>query len=91
MQPQTQPTLPSVTAAQALIRGEPGAGMQLLNSLFLRAAIVAPALYLTGTKNKWRLALQTAAVVGAIEVVVLANIARQIKRQASASGQEGTR
>ncbi len=91
MQPQTQPTLPSVTAAQALIRGEPGAGMKILNSLFLRAAIVAPALYLTGTKNKWRLALQTAAVVGAIEVVVLANLARQIKAQASASAQEGAR
>jgi hypothetical protein len=50
--------------------------------LLLRAAIVAPALYLTGTKNKWRLALQTAAVVGAIEVVVLANIARQMRLQA---------
>jgi len=45
----------------------------------LRSAIVAPALYLTGTKNKWRLALQTAAVVGAIELVVLANVARQMK------------
>lgn len=56
--------------------------MKLLNSLFLRAAIVAPALYLTGTKDKWRLALQTAAVVGAIEVVVLTNIARQMKAQA---------
>jgi hypothetical protein len=82
MQPQTAPTLPSVTAAQAVIRGDPGAGMLLLNSLFLRAAIVAPALYFTGTKDKWRLAFQTAAVVGAIEVVVLANIARQMKAQA---------
>lgn len=74
-----QPTLPSVTAAQAVIRGDPGAGMMLVNSLLLRSAIVAPALYLTGTKNKWRLALQTAAVVGAIELVVLANVARQMK------------
>lgn len=77
-----QPTLPSVTAAQAVLAGEPGAGMKLVNSLLLRAAIVAPALYLTGTKNKWRLAFQTAAVVGAIELVVLANIARQVKAQA---------
>jgi hypothetical protein len=77
--PVNQPTLPSVTAAQAVIRGDPGAGMMLVNSLLLRSAIVAPALYLTGTKNKWRLALQTAAVVGAIELVVLANVARQMK------------
>lgn len=85
MNPQcpAQPTLPSVTTAQAVIKGEAGAGMKLLNSLFLRAAIVAPALYLTGTKNKWRLAFQTAAVVGAIELVVLANIARQMKAQAN--------
>ena len=76
-----QPTLPSVTAARAVLAGEPGAGMKLINSLLLRAAIVAPALYLTGTKNKWRLAFQTAAVVGAIEVVVLANVARQVKAQ----------
>jgi hypothetical protein len=81
MQPQTEPTLPSVTAARSLLAGEPGSGMKLINSLLLRAAIVAPALYLTGTKNKWRLALQTAAVVGAIEVVVIANIARQVKAQ----------
>lgn len=78
MQPQT-PTLPSVVAAQAVLTNQPGGWALLAKSLALRSAIVAPALWLAGVRDKKKLLWQTAVVVGAIELVVLNEISRQMK------------
>lgn len=78
MQPQT-PTLPSVVAAQALLTNQPNGWALIAKSLALRAAIVAPALWLAGVKDKKRLLWQTVVVVGAIELVVLNEVSRQLK------------
>lgn len=83
MQPQTcppQPTLPSVTAAQAVLRGDPTGWGKVLQSVLMRSAIIAPALYVSGMRGKARIAWTTAIVAGAIEAVVLVEVARQVKR-----------
>lgn len=79
MQPQNQPTLPSVVAAQALLTNQPNGWALIAKSLALRAAIVAPALWLAGVREKKRLLWQTSIVVVAIEIVVLNEVSRQLK------------
>lgn len=81
MQPQTQPTLPSVTAAQAFLAGEPGAWGKILSSILLRSAIIAPALFVSGMRGKKQIAWTTAVVAVAIEGVVLVEVARQVRRK----------
>jgi len=84
MQP-TQPTLPSVQAATKVWTGQPGAWHAVFGSMLQRAAIVAPALWLTGTRQPRRLAWSTFAVVAAIEVVVLLEVRSQVKANAQPS------
>jgi hypothetical protein len=48
--------------------------------MFQRAAIVAPALWVTGTRKPLRLALSTFAVVAAIEAVVLLEVRSQLQK-----------
>lgn len=48
--------------------------------MLLRAAIIAPALYVSGMRGKARIAWTTAIVTTAIEAVVLVEVARQVKR-----------
>lgn len=74
-----QPTLPSVTAARALLTNQPDGWTLIAKSLALRAAIVAPALWVAGVREKKRLLWQTVVVVGAIELVVLNEVSRQLK------------
>lgn len=74
-----EPTLPSIQAAKAVWTGAPDAGAKVAFSMLERAAIVAPALWLVGVRDWRRLALETGAVVGAIELVVLWQVRRQLK------------
>ena len=75
-----QPTLPSVQAATKVWTDQPGAWGAVLGSMFQRAAIVAPALWVTGTRKPLRLALSTFAVVAAIEAVVLLEVRSQLQK-----------
>jgi hypothetical protein len=86
MQPQNQPTLPSITAAQAFLAGAPGAWGKVASSVLLRSAIIAPALYVSGMRGKKRIAWTTAVVAIAIEAVVLVEVARQVKQPALPMG-----
>jgi len=76
-----QPTLPSVQAATKVWTGQPGAWHAVFGSMIQRAAIVAPALWLAGTRQHKRLAWSTFAVVAAIEVAVLLEVRSQIQSQ----------
>jgi hypothetical protein len=71
-----QPTLPSVVAAEALLKNQPGAVGKLLWSLAQRAAIIAPALYLAGERK--RVVRYTLVATLAIEAVVLWEVRRQL-------------
>ena len=77
--PVTQPTLPSVVAAQKFWRGESGALGSILWSMTERAAIIGAALYLAGERK--RLLRYTLATTAAIEAVVLWQVKRQIDRE----------
>lgn len=83
-----QPTLPSVQAATKVWTGQPGAWHAVLGSMIQRAAIVAPALWLVGTRQPKRLAWSTFAVVAAIEVAVLLEVRSQVHSQPSTQPQE---
>lgn len=72
------PTLPSVVAAEALWTRKPEAPKLIAVSLLERAAIVAPALWLAGERQPKGLFVKTAAVVLAIEAVVLWQVKRQL-------------
>lgn len=69
-------TLPSVTAAEALWKGETGAFGKILWSMVERAAIIAPTLYLLGERKK--LVRYTVGITAAIEAVVLWQVKRQL-------------
>lgn len=73
----TGPTLPSVRAADALLRRESGGVGLVLLSMLERSAIVAPVLYLAGERRN--LFRYTLSVVVAIELVVLATVGKQIR------------
>lgn len=76
-----QPTLPSVVAAEALLKNEPNALGKVLWSLAQRAAIIAPALYLAGERK--RVGRYTLAATLAIEAVVLLEVRSQLQRRAN--------
>lgn len=73
-----QPTLPSVVAAEALLKNEPNALGKVLLSMAERAAIIAPALYLAGERK--RVVRYTLAATLAIEAVVIWQVRRQLGR-----------
>lgn len=75
-----EPTLPSVEAAKALWKGEEGAATKLVVSMLERAAIVAPALWVSGTRDWKQLGLQTLTVVSFIEAVVIWQVQRQLEK-----------
>lgn len=75
----TPATLPSVTAAQKLWLGQPGAIGSILWSMALRAAIIAPTLYLLGERK--RLLRYTVGATVAIEAVVLWEVKKQIQNE----------
>lgn len=75
-----EPTLPSIVAAEALWREEPGALGKVGYSMLERAAIVAPALWLSGTREVKPLFWQTLTVVTFIEAVVIWQVQRQLKQ-----------
>lgn len=85
MQPQTKPTLPSVTAAASFIRGEPGGIYAVVGSTLGRAAIIAPGLWLAGDRNPKRIARNAFFAALAIEIFVLGVVARQIRAEARVS------
>lgn len=73
----TKATLPSVVAAEKFWRGEPDGVSSVLWSMAQRAAIIAPALYLAGERNRlWR---YTVAATVAIEAVVLWQVKSQLE------------
>lgn len=84
MQPQTQPTLPSVLAAQSFVRGEPGGIYAVIGSTLGRAALIAPGLWLAGDRNPKRIARNALFGALAIEIFVLGVVARQIRDQKQA-------
>lgn len=75
----SQPTLPSVVAAEKFWKGEPGGVSAVLWSMVERAAIIAPALFLLGERKK--LVRYTVGVTAAIEAVVLWQVKRQIDQE----------
>lgn len=75
-----EPTLPSVVAAKALWKGEPGALGKVGYSMLERAAIVAPALWLSGSREPKQLLWQTLTVVTFIEAVVIWQVQRQLDK-----------
>lgn len=74
-----QPTLPSIIAAEALLKGEEGAWGKILWSLLQRSAIIAPALYLAGERE--RILKYTAFSAIAIELVVLWEVKKQLEKK----------
>lgn len=76
------PTLPSVTAAQTFIKGEPGGFAAVIMSTLGRAAIISTGLWVAGDRNPRRIAKNALFGALAIEVFVLGNVARQMRQQA---------
>ena len=71
------PTLPSVRAAEAVWKGEPGAAWKVAGSMLERAAIIAVALAAVGERK--HLVRNTIAATVGIELVVLAVVERQVR------------
>lgn len=61
--------LPSEAAARALVRGEPGAWVDVLSSTLLRASLIGAGLYVVGSRE--RLVRNALAGALAVEIGVL--------------------
>lgn len=77
----TQPTLPSVVAATALAKGEPGALGKVGYSMVQRGVFIAPALWLAGDRTLRALLFKTFMVTLFIEAAVLWEIGTQLKKE----------
>jgi hypothetical protein len=81
-------TLPSVVAAERLVRGEPGGLMAVVSSTLGRAGIIFMGLFLAGErKHTFKYALAGAA---AIEAFVLLRVKYQIDKQAREEAAAGS-
>jgi len=76
-----EPTLPSVVAAKALLRGEPGALGKVGYSMVQRSVFIAPALWLAGDRTLRPLLFKTFMVTLFIEAAVLWEIGVQLKKE----------
>lgn len=75
-------TLPSITAAEALWRKEPGALGRVALSMLERSAVIGGALWLAGEREK--LLRYTLAATVAVEAIVLWQVKRQLNADAIA-------
>lgn len=75
----TQPTLPSVVAATALAKGEPGALGKVGYSMLERSVFIAPALWLAGDRQLRPLLLKTFMVTLFIEAAVIWQVGTQVR------------
>jgi hypothetical protein len=78
----SSPTLPSVVAAESLIKGNPGGMAAVVMSTLGRAAIISLGLWAAGDRNPRRVAKNALFGALAIEVFVLGNVARQMRQRA---------
>jgi len=76
---QARPELPSAGAALAFLTGEPGGASRVFWTMLGRAAIVTPALFLTGEHRPLQLAGKALAVAGSIEIFVLSLLYWKLK------------
>lgn len=74
-----QPTLPSVVAATALAKGEPGALGKVGYSMLERSAFIAPALWLAGDRTLRPLLFKTFMVTLFIEAAVIWQVGAQVR------------
>ena len=74
----TQPTLPSVVAAEKFWRKDPDAYSAILKSMAQRAAIAGTGLFIAGERKN--LLKYTLAVTIAIELVVLWEVKKQMPK-----------
>lgn len=75
----TQPTLPSVVAATALAKGEPGALGKVGYSMVERSVFIAPALWLAGDRELKPLLFKTFMVTLFIEAAVIWQVGAQVR------------
>lgn len=74
-----EPTLPSVVAATALAKGEPGALGKVGYSMLERSAFIAPALWLAGDRQLRPLLFKTFMVTLFIECAVIFQVGAQVR------------